>query len=466
MSTMHADADGHRAPVCPAPRRPLISRDLYRAVTFVTLFAMLFGGLVLLTAPTPAVAQTTTTTANVNLRTGPSLNDSIITVIPAGGTVSVNGAPVNGFYPVTYNGQSGYVYGTYLSAGSGGSGSGPVSGGGATGTATVTSSGLNLRTGPSTSYPVITVMPNGATVQLTGESSNGFLGVVYNGRSGFASASYLSVGGSGSGTPGSGNSGGGVAVGDTVVGSASVTSALNMRTGPGTTYQVVMVLPSGASVEIMGNPQGGFYPVRYNGTKGWAHGDWLRMGGGGAPAPTTPPSGSTGSVAIGDTVVDSAVVTTGLNLRSGPGTSYQVVLVMPNGASVEVMGDPQNGFYPLRYNGTKGWASGEWLRIGDSAPPPSGPAPTNEQEIIAIIYEAADYYGQPRADMLRVARCESGLNPNAVNRSSGASGLFQFMPGTWATTPYADQDIFNARANAFAAGWMWSVGRRNEWTCQ
>jgi hypothetical protein len=40
------------------------------------------------------------------------------------------------------------------------------------------------------------------------------------------------------------------------------------------------------------------------------------------------------------------------------------------------------------------------------------------------------------------------------------------MPGTWATTPYADQDIFDATANANAAAWMWSVGRRNEWTCQ
>ncbi len=67
--------------------------------------------------------------------------------------------------------------------------------------------------------------------------------------------------------------------------------------------------------------------------------------------------------------------------------------------------------------------------------------------------------------MLRVARCESGLNPSAV----GAGiyfGLFQFVPSTFEGTPYGDGDIFDPWANANAAGWMWSEGRKYEWVCQ
>ena len=97
-------------------------------------------------------------------------------------------------------------------------------------------------------------------------------------------------------------------------------------------------------------------------------------------------------------------------------------------------------------------------------PPVDGSDGYTEDEIIQIIYAAADQYGQPREDMLRVARCESVLDPNAVNASSNASGLFQFLPSTWATTPYADQDIFDPVANAEAAAWMWDNGRRGEWT--
>ncbi len=96
----------------------------------------------------------------------------------------------------------------------------------------------------------------------------------------------------------------------------------------------------------------------------------------------------------------------------------------------------------------------------------SAPPANTEGGIVGIIYAAADAYGQPRADMLRVAKCESNLVPTALNPSSQASGLFQFLPSTWATTPFADQDIFDPVASANAAAWMWDNGRRNEWVCQ
>jgi len=35
----------------------------------------------------------------------------------------------------------------------------------------------------------------------------------------------------------------------------------------------------------------------------------------------------------------------------------------------------------------------------------------------------------------------------------------------WATTPWAGDNIYDPVANANAAAWMWSVGRRGEWVC-
>jgi Transglycosylase SLT domain len=69
---------------------------------------------------------------------------------------------------------------------------------------------------------------------------------------------------------------------------------------------------------------------------------------------------------------------------------------------------------------------------------------------------------------LAVARCESGYNPNAVNASSGATGLFQFMPSTFAATPpgRAGGSIWDPAAQSQAAAWMFSHGRRAAWTCQ
>jgi soluble lytic murein transglycosylase-like protein len=67
---------------------------------------------------------------------------------------------------------------------------------------------------------------------------------------------------------------------------------------------------------------------------------------------------------------------------------------------------------------------------------------------------------------LRVARCESGYNPNAVNRGSGASGLFQFMPSTWASMPQHTQSVFNPLANAQAAAVLYQRSGPNQWSCK
>jgi len=51
--------------------------------------------------------------------------------------------------------------------------------------------------------------------------------------------------------------------------------------------------------------------------------------------------------------------------------------------------------------------------------------------VAEIIRQAAARYQQSPEAMLRIAQIESGLNPNAVNRHSGATGVFQFIPSTW-----------------------------------
>jgi Bacterial SH3 domain len=63
----------------------------------------------------------------------------------------------------------------------------------ASNTATVTASSLNLRTGPSTSYTIVTTMPQGATVTVLQGPSNGWYNVSFQGKTGWASAAYLSL---------------------------------------------------------------------------------------------------------------------------------------------------------------------------------------------------------------------------------------------------------------------------------
>jgi hypothetical protein len=84
------------------------------------------------------------------------------------------------------------------------------------------------------------------------------------------------------------------------------------------------------------------------------------------PPASTPPAASTPARTPTPTPTPTAlprmrVVTGGLNLRRGAGTSYGVIVAMPCGAAVSVVGGPVSGWYNVEYSGTRGWASGTYL---------------------------------------------------------------------------------------------------------
>jgi hypothetical protein len=101
-------------------------------------------------------------------------------------------------------------------------------------------------------------------------------------------------------------------------------------------------------------------------------------------------------------------------------------------------------------------------------PPPPAPAPPvaagSIQQIILNAFAPLGPAAQQWA--LRVAKCESGYNPNAVNRSSGASGLFQFLPSTWASLPQHNQSVFDPVANSQAAAVLYQRSGPNQWQCK
>lgn len=81
-------------------------------------------------------------------------------------------------------------------------------------------------------------------------------------------------------------------------------------------------------------------------------------------------------------------------------------------------------------------------------------------------------------DALRVMKCESSGNPDAVNASSGASGLFQFLDTTWAWVApqvgMGGRSRFDPEANVASAAWLVDFTIRTahprgtwaHWTCQ
>lgn len=133
----------------------------------------------------PELIGTAKTTANVNLRNGPSTGNQIVRVVPAGTTVQISGTVQNGFRFVIDNGQGGWIADQFLRSNV--PGDGPYDPNVATTTAR-----LNLRAEPSPTAKVLLVMPEGARVRVLKGGSGQFRKVSYNGTTGWAAYVYLS----------------------------------------------------------------------------------------------------------------------------------------------------------------------------------------------------------------------------------------------------------------------------------
>jgi soluble lytic murein transglycosylase-like protein len=88
-----------------------------------------------------------------------------------------------------------------------------------------------------------------------------------------------------------------------------------------------------------------------------------------------------------------------------------------------------------------------------------------------LIRERCNELGCNAEQIIRVMYCESGGRANAVNRGgSGASGLFQFMPGTF--NGYARRlgmtgaNIWNPRDQIIIATYMFANGGAHHWSCK
>lgn len=343
-----------------------------RSFRYVTLLAIMLFSLIgpAITGNTPVVAQDATTAATtdmLNLRSGPSLSNSVILVIPMGDQVTLTGESRNGFRSVSYNGRDGWVSAEYLAI----SKAAPSSN-----TAAHVTEALNLRSGPSTSNPVIVVMPAGANVVITGQSSNGFLAITWGSYRGYASGEWITTTGSAPAP----------APGTPTTGTAVTTDALNLRTGAGTSYTVVAVMPRGATVQLTGKSANGFYNVNWSGQTGWAAAEYLRVSSGSTPAPTTPvptpaPTQPPAPAPTAPPVVvtkGTGIATDALNMRSGASTSYPVIAVIPNRARVELTGEVSGHFRQLVYNGQTGWAHGDWISIDQADTRPTSSARVND----------------------------------------------------------------------------------------
>ncbi|WP_276674278.1 SH3 domain-containing protein, partial [Caldibacillus debilis] len=146
------------------------------------------------------------------------------------------------------------------------------------------------------------------------------------------------------------------------------TANLNLRTGPGTKYKVILTIPKGKQVTAT-EKSGNWYKVSYSYTSkgkkytktGWVSGSYLKK---------ASSSGSSAS-ASGTTKITKTVyqTTANLNMRTGPGTKYKVIFTIPKGKTVSAT-EKSGSWLKVSYTYTSkgksytktGWVSSSYLK--------------------------------------------------------------------------------------------------------
>ena len=441
--------------------------------------------------PAPAFAADAAVTIDAPLHESPDAGSAVLALLPEGAPVTIEGPPVDGFYPVSAAGLSGWLIGETLTvqkdvpsteempaedlASPDDAAAVPVE---QTAMEPEHTEDAPTVTDPALAAPVSSPPLEGETASVAPDAAG------VEAASTLVAEPSAPVGTEGSKVDPAAPAATPIpdpamaaptpeptaaAVDAGPWGPASTLVNMPIRSGPGPEYGLIFTVPQGSAVEQTGQAANGYVSVRYKEVVGWASVTEL--------GPPIAPASETLSETAGEPIDTKtprpgsgvAYTTVDLSMRSEPSANSEPILSIPAGSRVVLTGVMEYEFQRIEFREQIGWVSNQFL-TNPPSPEPSEERRAeyrtfSEQQIIKIIYAAADQYGQSRQDMLRVARCESNLDPYAVN-PSGSYGLFQFIRSTWKSTPYGSADMFDPRANASAAAWMWSEGRKSEWVCQ
>jgi uncharacterized protein YraI len=181
--------------------------------------------------------------------------------------------------------------------------------------------------------------------------------ISYNGKTAYIHKSYLSVKavtskGTATPTPSTATSYTGTVV--------NCTTAVNVRSGPGTSYSKVGTAKKGATYTVKKKYYtADWHQISYNGKTAYIHKSYLSVKAVTSKGTATP-TPSTATSYTG-TVVN---CTTAVNVRSGPGTSYSKVGTAKKGATYTVKKKYYTAdWHQISYNGKTAYIHKQYLSV-------------------------------------------------------------------------------------------------------
>nr|WP_317331486.1 SH3 domain-containing protein [uncultured Romboutsia sp.] len=278
---------------------------------------------------------------------------------------------------------------------------------------TVTASSLNVRSGPSTSYRIVTTVKKNEKVNIL-QSSNGWYKIeTASGKQGWASSSYISI--SNSNINNNTNTSSNMATVNT--------NGLNFRNGAGTSYSIIKVLNKGEKVELI-SESNGWSKVKHDSRLGYVASRYIDK------------------ATINYTTKE--VNTDGLNVRTGPSTSYASIGKLNKGTKVEVISESA-GWSKINYNNKTAYVSSGYLKAVSTSTPDTKPEDTTQQykEIKVVNTNGLNVRKGPSTRYESIGKINKGTNVEVISESDGWSKINYKNTTAYVATRYLDEKITN-----------------------
>jgi uncharacterized protein YgiM (DUF1202 family) len=272
------------------------------------------------------------TTGALNVRSGPGITFSRVTVIQQGHVVTLLGRNANASWAQvrTAAGVTGWVNASLIQPAVAlttlpVTDTTPVAP-----TAMVITGALNVRSGPGVGYAILHVVRHGDTVTLLGRNGAGSWAQarLATGQVGWLNAALIQPS-----VPITTLAVIEVAPGTALPLATVVTGALNVRSGPGVNFGVITALQSGQQAPLLGRDgTGAWVQIRLaTWQAGWVHANYIQ-----APvAISSLPVVTTTGAAPAATAT---IATWALNVRTGPGVNFGIVTAVRQGQQVTLLG--------------------------------------------------------------------------------------------------------------------------------
>ncbi len=281
----------------------------------------------------------------------------------------------------------------------------------------VTASSLNVRSGPSTSYTIVTTVKKNDKVNIL-QSSNGWYKIeTASGKQGWASSSYISI--SDSNTNNNINTSSNIAIVNT--------DGLNFRNGAGTSYSIIKVLNKGEKVEVI-SESNGWSKVKHDSRLGYVASQYIDK--------TT------------TNYIIKEVNTDGLNVRTGPSTSYASIGKLNTGDKVEVISESA-GWSKINYNNKTAYVSSGYLKAASTTTPS-----TTEQykEIKVVNTDGLNVRKGPSTSYESIGKIDKGTNVEVISESNGWSKINYKNTTAYVATKYLDKISSNEQVPPVVGG--------------